>query len=159
MIAQWDYGHNAFSSSNLYSGSGPADGIGISTAALPGGGFASWNKMVGGILNTQAIQEGADLLGHFDIPYTPFTAFGLLQWIQPNTRVTKDPLDFTRYDVGVSWAVNKYLAWRSTHRRSVLPWPVHVRRKLPGLGNKVKETPFAVPRDTHAFFLNIEFRY
>ena len=65
--------------------------------------------MVGGILNTQAIQEGADLLGHFDIPYTPFTAFGLLQWIQPNTRVQKDPLDFTRYDVGVSWLVNKYL--------------------------------------------------
>jgi hypothetical protein len=160
VIAEWDYGHNAFSSSNLYSGSGPADGIGISTAALPGGGFASWNKMVGGILNTQAIQEGADLLGHFDIPYTPFTAFGLLQWIQPNTRVTKDPLDFTRYDVGVSWAVNKYL--RVAFDSQAIQYyhgQFTYDENFPGLGNKVKETPFAVPRDTHAFFLNIEFRY
>jgi hypothetical protein len=160
IIAEWDYGHNAFSSSNLYSGSGPADAIGISTASLPGGGFTAWNKMVGGILNTQAIQEGADLLGHFDIPYTPFTAFGLLQWIQPNTRVQKDPLDFTRYDVGVSWLVNKYL--RVAFDSQAIQY-YHSQftydENFPGLGNKVKETPFAVPRDTHAFFLNIEFRY
>jgi len=160
VIAEWDYGHNAFSSSNLYSGSGPADAIGISTASLPGGGFTSWNKMVGGILNTQAIQEGADLLGHFDIPYTPFTAFGLLQWIQPNTRVQKDPLDFTRYDVGVSWMVNKYL--RVAFDSQAIQYyhgQFTYDENFPGLGNKVKETPFAVPRDTHAFFLNIEFRY
>jgi hypothetical protein len=160
IIAEWDYGHNAFSSANLYSGSGPADAIGISTASLPGGGFAAWNKMVGGILNSQAIQEGADLLGHFDIPYTPFTAFGLLQWIQPNTRVTKDPLDFTRYDVGVSWLVNKYL--RVAFDSQAIQYyhgQFTYDENFPGLGNKVKETPFAVPRDTHAFFLNIEFRY
>src|SRR5271166_139672 len=89
IIAEWDYGHNAFSAANLYSGSGPADAVGISTASLPGGGFTAWNKMVGGILNTQAVQEGADLMGHVDIPHTPFTAFGLLQWLQPNTRVDK----------------------------------------------------------------------
>ena len=65
--------------------------------------------MVSNILNTQAMQMGADLMGHFDIPHTPFTAFGLLQWFQPNTRIQKDPLDFTRYDLGVQWLINKYL--------------------------------------------------
>src|SRR5208283_1144327 len=77
VAAEWDYGHNAFSASNLYSGSGPSDAIGISSAAA--GDFTGWNKMVGGILNSQAVQMGADLLGHVDIPHTPFTAFGLLQ--------------------------------------------------------------------------------
>ncbi len=160
VIAEWDYGHNAFSSANLYSGSGPADAIGISTASEPGGGFTDWNKMVGGILNTQAIQEGGDLLGHVDIPHTPFTVFGLLQWMQPNTRVQKDPLDFTRYDVGVQYLVNKYL--RVAFDSQAIQY-YHSQftydENFPGLGNKVKETPFAVPRDTHAFFLNIEFRY
>ena len=61
------------------------------------------------ILNSQSVQMGADLLGHFDIPHTPFTLFGLLQWFQPNTRVQKDPLDFTRYDLGVQWLINRYL--------------------------------------------------
>ena len=35
--------------------------------------------MVGNILNTQSVQMGWDFLGHVDIPYTPFTAFGLAQ--------------------------------------------------------------------------------
>ncbi len=93
--------------------------------------------MVGDILNTQAVQEGADLLGHFDIPYTPFTAFGLLQWIQPNTRVTKDPLDFTRYDLGVQWLVNKYL--RVAFDSQAIQY-YHSQftydENFPGLGNK-----------------------
>ena len=31
LIGEWDYGHNAFSSGNLYSGSGPSDAIGIAS--------------------------------------------------------------------------------------------------------------------------------
>src|SRR5208337_3221375 len=106
IIGEWDYGHNAFSSGNLFSGSGPSDAIGIVSTGPSS--FAPWNKMVGGILNSQAVQMGADLMGHYDIPHTPFTAFGLLQWFQPNTRIAKDPLDFTRYDLGVQWLINKY---------------------------------------------------
>lgn len=157
VIAEWDYGHNAFSSSNLYSGSGPQDGTGVTG---PTDSFGPWNKMVGKILNTQAIQEGADLLGHVDIPHTPFTAFGLLQWFQPNTRVDKDPLDFTRYDLGVQWLINKYLrvavdsqAIQYYHSQFTYD------SNYPGLGDKARVTPFAVPRDTHAFFLHLEFRY
>ena len=37
LIGEWDYGHNAFSSSNLFSGSGPSDAIGIPSPTGPYG--------------------------------------------------------------------------------------------------------------------------
>ncbi|HKN14522.1 MAG TPA: hypothetical protein VJX68_15130 [Candidatus Binatus sp.] len=158
IIGEWDYGHNAFSSGNLFSGSGPSDAIGIVSTGPSS--FAPWNKMVGGILNSQAVQMGADLMGHYDIPHTPFTAFGLLQWFQPNTRIAKDPLDFTRYDLGVQWLINKYfrVAFDSQaiqYYHSQFTYPATA---VPGQP-KTAAVPFAVPRDTHAFFLNLEFRY
>jgi len=159
VIAEWDYGHNAFSSGNLYSGSGPSDAIGIASAPNKDGlTFGPWNKMVGNILNTQAVQMGADLMGHWDIPHTPFTAFGLLQWFQPNTRIAKDPLDFTRYDLGVQWLINKYL--RVAFDSQAIQY-YHSQFTFPA-GETSKHSaavPFAVARDTHAFFLNLEFRY
>ncbi len=144
VIAEWDYGHNAFSPGNLYSGSGPSDAIGI---ASPGG-FAGWNNMVGDILNSQAVQMGADLMGHYDIPYTPFTTFGLLQWFQPNTRIQKDPLDFTRYDVGVQWLINKYL--RVALDSQAIQY-YHSQFTFPAGSTSAhsKAVPFAVARDTH----------
>jgi hypothetical protein len=157
VIGEWDYGHNAFTSGNLFSGSGPADAIGIPTTGPSS--FAGWNKMVGGILNNgQAVQMGADLMGHYDIPHTPFTAFGLLQWMQPNTRISKDPLDFTRYDLGIQWMINKYL--RVAFDSQAIQYYHSQFTFAPGqLGAKSAAVPFAVPRDTHAFFLNLEFRY
>jgi hypothetical protein len=154
VIAEWDYGHNAFSPGNLYSGSGPSDAIGI----VSPGGFAGFNHMVTDILNSQAVQMGGDLLGHYDIPHTPFTAFGLLQWFQPNTRISKDPLDFTRYDLGVQWLVNKYL--RVAFDSQAIQY-YHSQFELPAgtTSAKSKAVPFAVPRDTHAFFIHLEFRY
>ena len=158
IIGEWDYGHNAFSSANLFSGSGPSDAIGIPSTGPSS--FAAWNTMVGKILNSQSIQEGWDFLGHFDIPHTPFTAFGLFQQFLPNTRIGKDPLDFQRYDLGVSWMVNKYLrvaldsqAIQYYHSQFTYD------ENFPGGGTKKADVPDAVPRDTHAFFLNLEFRY
>jgi hypothetical protein len=155
-FAEWDYGHNAFSSSNLFSGSGPSDAIGIPSTGPSS--FAGWNKMVGGILNSQSVQMGADLGGHFDIPYTPFTAFGLAQWFQPNTRISKDPLDFTRYDLGVQWLINKYfrVAFDS---QAIQYYHSQFTFAAGQLGAKSVAVPYAVPRDTHAFFLHLEFRY
>jgi hypothetical protein len=154
VIASWEYGHNAFSAGNLYSGSGPSDAIGI---ASPGG-FGPWNTMVGKILNTQAIQEGATFAGHVDIPHSPFTAFWLVEWLQPNTRVNKDPLDFTRYDLGVQWQINKYfrVAFDSQAEQYY-----HSQFTFPAgeLGKKQPAFLYAVPRDTHGFFLHMEFRY
>ena len=114
--------------------------------------------MVGDILNSQAVQEGADLMGHYDIPHTPFTAFGLLQWFQPNTRIQKDPLDFTRYDLGVQWLINKYL--RVAFDSQAIQY-YHSQFTFPAGSTSAhsKAVPFAVARDTHGFFLHLEFRY
>ena len=163
LIGEWDYGHNAFSTSNLFSGSGPSDAIGItSPKGLYGDpGFSPWYKMTGTILNSQAVQMGWDFLGHYDIPHTPFTAFGLFQQFLPNTRVGHDPLDFERYDLGVQWLINKYL------RVSFDTQAIQYYQKQftyaepfgPGVAKKQTLVPDAVPWDTHAFFVHLEFRY
>jgi len=163
LIGEWDYGHNAFSSSNLYSGSGPSDAIGIASPTGPFGtpSFKAWNSMVGTILNTQAVQMGWDFMGHLDIPHTPFTAFGLFQQFLPNTRVAHDPLDFERYDLGVQWLINKYL--RVAFDSQAI---MYYQRQFtygepfgPGVAKKQTFVPNAVPWDTHAFMLHLEFRY
>ncbi|MGA8792112.1 hypothetical protein [Candidatus Binatus sp.] len=157
VMGEWDYGHNAFSSGNLFSGSGPSDAIGIPTTGPSS--FAAWNTMVGKILDSQAVQMGWDFLGHVDIPHTPFTAFGEFQQFLPNTRITKDPLDFQRYDLGVQWLINKYL--RVAFDSQAIMY-YHSQFTFPASavsGQTIAATPFAVPRDTHAFMLNMEFRY
>jgi len=151
VIGEWDYGHNAFTSANLFSGSGPLDDF--TTPATPTG-FAAFDKMVKNIQNTQSTQMGWDVLGHFDIPHTPFTLFGLFQQFLPNTRKDKNPLDFTRYDIGLQWMVNKY--FRIALDSQAISY---YHDQFTFIGKKGKGTDFAVPRDTHAFFLNMEFRY
>ena len=158
LIGEWDYGHNAFSTGNLFSGSGP-------NTAAPSS-FIRWNKMAGFILNNgngegsagQAVQMGWDFLGHADVPHTPFTIFGLWQQFLPNTRLDHDPLDFRRYDLGVQWLVNKYLRVAVDYQGINY---YHGQFSLPAgfFGPKSKEFDFAVPRDTQAFFLHMEFRY
>ena len=162
LIGEWDYGHNAFSSGNLYSGSGPSDAIGItSTGKFGDPGYGPWNKMVGGILNSQAVQMGWDFLGHFDIPHTPFTVFGEWQQFLPNTRIDKNPLDFERYDLGVQWLINKYLrvALDTQAIQYYQKQFTYAEPYGPGVAKKQTLVPNAVPRDTHAFMLNLEFRY
>ncbi len=157
LVGEWDYGHNAFSSSNLFSGSGPADAIGIPSTGPSS--FAAWNTMVGKILDSQAVQMGWDFLGHVDIPHTPFTAFGLFQQILPNTRIDYDPLDFQRYDLGVQWLINKYLRVAFDSQAIMYYHGQFTFPKTNVSGQSIAATAYAVPRDTHAFMLHMEFRY
>jgi hypothetical protein len=155
IVGEWDYGHNAFTSANLFSGSGPIDDFNRTITT----GFRTFDNMVRGLQNnTQTVQMGGDALGHVDIPHTPFTIFGLFQWFLPNTRVQKNPLDFQRYDVGVQWTVNKYFRIAADAQQISY---YHDQFTLPAgtLFKKGKAVDFAVPRDTHAFFLHMEFRY
>ena len=155
IIGEWDYGHNAFTSGNLFSGSGPIDDFNRAVTT----GFRAFDNAVRTMQNnTQTVQMGADALGHFDIPHTPFTAFGLWQWFLPNTRIDKNPLDFQRYDLGVQWAINKYL--RVAVDAQQISY-YHDQFTLPAgtVFRKTKAVDFVVPRDTHAFFLHMEFRY
>ena len=153
IVGEWDYGHNAFNSGNLFSGSGPLDDF--TTPGTPTG-YAAFDKMVKNIQNTQSVQMGWDVLGHWDIPHTPFTIFGLFQQFLPNTRKEVNPLDFQRYDLGVQWLINKYLRVAADSQAIMY---YHDQFTFIGTGPKHVATEFAVPRDTHAFFLHMEFRY
>ncbi len=153
---EYDLGKNAFSSGNFFSASGPPQQFGT-TPAPPA--YAGFNTMVNGILNSgQAREEGFDFFGHYHFPDTPFTVFGLFQWFLPNTKVSKNPIDFERYAVGVSYQYNEFLRFALDSQALMF---YHQQFTFPDgqVTGVDSDTPFAVPRDTHALFLNLEFNY
>jgi hypothetical protein len=163
LIAEYDFGHNAFTGGNLFSSSGPSDYFGTATTSYSG--FA---KMTTAFLeNGQAVERGLDFMGHYHIPTTPFTLFGLFEWFQPNTKVNNDPLDFQRWVAGVSYQYNEYLRFaidsQNTmyyHSQNSVP-ESYVNSFAPVFAGSTagKYVTDAVPRDIHAFFINMEFNY
>ena len=128
LASEFDYGNNAFSASNLWSGSGPADAFGYVTGPSLSSApytpkcssstkcyseFDSYGPSAfaqEAILNNgQAREIGFDMFGHYHIPQTPLTAFGMYQWFMPNDKFADDPLDFQRFIVGLSYQVNEFL--------------------------------------------------
>ena len=138
-LGEFDYGQNAFTLGNLYSGSGPQDAFGTPTGtAITHGGFAgntctdptkvqpsgkfgvacypianSYGPQTAAyqaILNNGRAREiGVDFLGRYHIPGTKLTAFGMFQWFMPNDNLRENPLDFQRFVVGLSYQYNEYL--------------------------------------------------
>ncbi len=197
LAGEFDYGNNAFSAGNLFSGSGPADEFGTATGSAvtaspptgffgntctasapcynPASGFgaqtAAWNALLN---NGQARQVGYDMFGHYHIPNTKLTAFGMYQWFMPNDKVKPvDPLDFERFIVGVSYQYNEFLRFALDtqnmlfyHNQMAMTVPqLEKYNYVPGAtlnGRKVPKTGFIpnlVPFDTHSIFLNVEFSY
>jgi len=123
--------------------------------------------------NGQSRQIGLDFFGHYHIPETPVTAFGMFQWLLPNDKFQNNPLDFQRFVVGVSYQVNEFLRfalnsqntlfYRDQQSRSIsylsqfgyVPGSSFNGLLLPATG----AIPFLVPRDTHSIFANMEFNY
>jgi hypothetical protein len=192
LIGEFDYGHNAFSEANFFTGSGPIDAFsssftptGITCKSItvtkvpetvtpscsftfPSTSFGPFAKMVGIYQGAStSVQLGWDVMGHYDIPETPFTLFGLFQDLNPNQQVTRNPLDFYRYDLGLQWLINKYLRIAFTaqtitfHHSQFDVTPAQYLSDFTTFGKK--NAPFsvtdAVPTDTHAFMINLEFRY
>ncbi len=193
IAGELDYGRNAFSLGNLYSGSGPLDAFGTATGAAQTSGIAAGNTCTTAnpcytydnsygpqvaayqamLNNGRASELGADFFGHYDIPGTKLSAFGMFQWFMPNTHVDQNPLDFQRFIVGVSYKYNKYLRFALDsqnllfyHSQFSLPTSYLAKfnytpggtlngRQLPRTGS----IPNLVPLDTHAIFLNMEFSY
>ncbi len=160
LIFEYDWGHNSFGPGNMFSGAGP------STAA--GSPYIPFATMTSAFLsNSNTVQSGYDLMGHYHIPRTPFTLWGLWELFQPNTKVQNDPLDFQRWVVGVQWQVNEYLRfsidnqnfnyYHSQHDVS----EAYANSFAPGVFKKpgTKVVPDAVPVDTHSIFINMEFSY
>ncbi len=131
LAGEFDYGNNAFSAGNLFSGSGPADEFGFPTGkavtTVPPATFlgndcsktpcynvvktfgpqsAAYNAILN---NGQARELGFDAFGHYHIANTPLTLFGMFEWFMPNDKFHSDPLDFQRFIVGVSYQYNEYL--------------------------------------------------
>jgi hypothetical protein len=203
LAGEFDSGSNAFQASNLWSGSGPADAFGFPTGkAITSGSFAGntcgngTTTIVGGKLiqpcypvfntygpqsaaqmailnNGQAQQLGADFFGHFHIPETPITFFGMFQWLQPNTQFASNPLDFYRWVFGVSYQYNEYLRFaidsqNISYYHSQESIPISELKPFgysPGgtlNGQTLPKTgsiPDMVQRDTHSIFANVEFNY
>ena len=201
VLGEFDYGQNSFQLANLYSGSGPADAFGTATGTPFTSGtqfgntcstatpcypiFGTYGPQVAAysafLNNGRAREIGLDFLGHYHIPGTKLTAFGLFQWFMPNDNIPKNPLDLQRFVVGLSYQVNEYLriavdSQNLLFYHNQFGLPVSDLRKfnyvpgsklngqiLPG-NNGVPSSlntriPDLVPRDTHAFFLNLEFAY
>jgi hypothetical protein len=118
--------------------------------------------MVHGILdNGEAEQRGYAIFGHYHIPRTPLTLFGLFQQFWPNTKVDKDPIDFIRLVGGVAYQYNEFVRFALSsqnlmyyHRQ--FTFPASEAAKFPMPANDV---PNAVPGDIHAIFLNVEFSF
>ena len=152
---EYDQGHNAFTSGNLFS------------AVTPAGKYAANNTLATALLNNgRAVERGYDVFGHLHIPETPLTLFGMFEWWLPNAKVDKDPFDFKRWIAGVSYQYNEFLRF-SLSTQNILYYhdnfafsqaaadkfaPVFA---APG----AKTVPNSVFRDGHAFFLNVEFNY
>jgi len=202
IAGEFDYGKNAFSTGNLFSGSGPGDAFGFPTGKQftnnpviagsfanqwyktgtncsagcynPYSGFGAQTGAYQAILNSGAARQiGFDFFGHYHIPGTRLTPFGMFSWIMPNTYLSTNPLDFQRFIVGVSYQYNEFLRF-ALDSQNVLFYhdqmsiPVTTLKqtnyvpggKLNGITlPQIGSIPFLVPRDTHSIFLNLEFNY
>lgn len=205
VLGEFDYGKNAFQLGNLYSGSGPADAFGTptgvpitSSGGLAGGFGNSCGKTIPcynvfdtfgpqtavyqAILNNgRTRQVGFDLLGHYHIPGTKLTAFGLFQWLMPNDNVRRNPLDFQRLVAGISYQYNEYMRI-AVDSQNLLFYhdqfgltPAQASsfgyvpgsrfngwllpRTIPGGLGTGGQIPNLVPRDIHSIFANVEFAY
>ncbi|HZP46178.1 MAG TPA: hypothetical protein VFB15_11050 [Candidatus Binataceae bacterium] len=193
VAGEFDYGNNAFSAANMFSGSAPGDEYGfvtgtpVTTGTIagntcstatpcynPASGFgaqtAAWNALLN---NGQSRQVGADFFGHFHIPGTNLTPFGMAEWFQPNNKVATDPLDFFRFIAGVSYQFNEYLRFaidsqNVLYYHNQMSLPVSYLEKfnyVPGsklngqLLPKTGSIPYLVPFDVHSIFFNAEFSY
>jgi len=192
-LGEFDYGQNAFQLGNLYTGSGPLDAFGTATGTGQTLGTYAGTKcsatkpcytypnsygpqtaLYQAFLNNgRTRQIGVDFLGHYHIPGTKLTAFGMFQWFMPNDNVNKNPLDFQRFVAGVSYQYNEYLRFALDSQNllfyhsqfsvpisyasqfNYVPGGTFNGRGLPTKGS----IPNTVPLDTHAIFLNMEFAY
>jgi hypothetical protein len=117
---------------------------------------------------------GVDFFGHFNIPDTRLSVFGMFQWFMPNDNITENPLDFQRFIAGVAYQYNEYLRFAIDsqnlsfyHNQFGIPvgtakgfgyaTGTFNGRQLPSLTNFT--IPNLVPSDTHSVFANVEFAY
>ncbi len=153
LAGEWDVGENAFTTGNLWSSSGP-----LSSSKT----FANYSAMSAAFQNNgRSFQQGFDFFGHVHIPDSPFTAFGMFELMQPNTKVDVNPNDFQRFVVGVNYQYNEFLRFSLVNQNLL-----YYHDQFTVAGSEVKhfggpdtDVTDAVPRDNHMFMLAAEFSY
>ncbi len=110
---EFDWGRNAWSTGNAFSGTGPAESFGLTPTNLPPSLIEqqlNTSTLYAALLNNgRAYQEGYNMFGHYHIANTPFTLFGWVEDWQPNYKVPVNPLDFIRLIAGIGYQYNEYL--------------------------------------------------
>lgn len=121
LAGEWDYGHNAFPGTSLFSSNGPTVFFTPPTFTFPGGvpsaasnpytvPYYNFSAMTAALLNnSRTVQQGFDFFGRLHIPNTRFSLFGMFQFFQPNTKVNLNPLDFQRWVGGVQYQANEFV--------------------------------------------------
>jgi hypothetical protein len=160
--AEYDYGKNAFSTGNMFSGSAPQDlsGIGVTQ-------YAGMTKLASAVLaGTETKQQGWNVFGRGTFPHSKFSVFAWDEFFQPNTNVPDDPLEFYHVIAGVAYRVSP--RWRiavsSQHviyKHSQFTYsPADLAGFNPALATaNPAGIANAVPNDVHATFLNFEFSF
>ncbi len=107
IVFEYQWGHNAFSTGNLFNGAGTPSGSYDAFATDP-------NTGANTILSGSTHQRGFALFGHARLGHSPFQLFGLYQYFQPNTDfdykgagLTANPIDWAHTVGGISYSVTK----------------------------------------------------
>ena len=162
LAAEYDFGRNAFSLGNLFSGAGPQDAFGLGTTQ-----YAGLTDLATAILSgTHTRQKGFDVFGHADIPGTKFTLFGMGEYFQPNTNIPSDPIDFDRVIAGINYTYSKHLRFAVDsqnvfYRHSQFTYPASELAQFSSKLAKANPNGIAnaVPPNVQAIFLNMEFSF
>ena len=154
VAGEYDYGQNAFSTGNLFSGVGPSSG--------------PVKDLAGAVLSGTTHQQGFDFFGHAALDHKgKFKLFGMFENFQPNTDLPgTNPYDFNRTVGGLSWAYNKYLTFAFDdqnltyyHKQFDLSQSqLNSISSSLGSGYPTGMTN-VVPGSTNAIFMNMQFNY
>jgi hypothetical protein len=164
IAGEYDFGRNAFSINNLFSGAGPQDAFGLATTPTP---FAGMSSLAAAILaGTHTRQKGFDVFGHAAIPNSKFVLFGMYEFFQPNTNVPTNPLDFHRVVGGVGYVYSKHLRFaldsqNLLYHHNQFTYPASDLAQFSSKLAKANPNGIAnaVPPDVQAIFLNMEFSF
>jgi TolA-binding protein len=161
IAGEFDYGRNAFSEGNLFSGSGPSDYFGLGPTP-----YAGFSDLAGALLKANTRQLGFDFFGHARIAKSPFYLFGMFEQFEPNTNVSIDPLDFRTVIGGISYKYGKYWQFAVDSKNiqyyhSQFTFPAsQLALFSPSVGALYPNgIPNAVPTDTNEVSFNILFNY
>jgi hypothetical protein len=162
IAGEYDYGRNAFSEGNLFSGSGPADFFGLGPTP-----YAAFSDMAGALLSgTSTKQRGFDFFGHARLGRSHFYLFGMFEQFNPNTNVDNDPLDFRTIIGGISYKYGKYWQFALDSKNiiyyhSQFTFPVaQLSLFSPSIAAKYPSgIPNAVPDNTNQVSFNVLFNF